>query len=84
MAASLEYVRKNVILPSYNYLADRFGFFGEDYTRLFWGTVAAYNCGAGNVSKAVAAGQEPDARTTGRDYSSDVRARALTLAQALA
>lgn len=84
LAASLEYVRKNVILPSYNYLADRFGFFGEDYTRLFWGTVAAYNCGAGNVSKAVAAGQAPDVRTTGRDYSSDVRARALTLAQALA
>ena len=84
LAASLEYVRKNVILPSYNYLADRFEYFGEDYTRLFWGTVAAYNCGAGNVAKAVAAGQEPDARTTGRDYSSDVRARALTLAQALA
>ena len=73
-----------MILPSYNYLADCFGFFGEDYTRLFWGTVAAYNCGAGNVSKAVAAGQDPDARTTGRDYSRDVRARALTLAQALA
>jgi len=84
LAASLEYVRQNVILPSYNYLADRFEYFGADYAQLFWGAVAAYNCGAGNVAKAVAAGHDPDARTTGGDYSSDVRARAASLREALA
>jgi soluble lytic murein transglycosylase-like protein len=73
-----------VILPSYNYLADRFEYFGEDYGRLFWGAIAAYNCGAGNVAKAVANGQDPDSRTTGRDYSWDVRRRALELMEALA
>jgi hypothetical protein len=83
LAASLEYVHHNVIIPSYNYLADRFGYFGENYVRLFWGVVAAYNCGMGNVAKAVAKGQDPDSRTAGGDYSADVRARALALKEAL-
>jgi hypothetical protein len=83
LAASLDYVRKNVIIPSYNYLADRFDLFGQDYVRLFWGTIAAYNCGPGNVDRALAVGQGPDSRTTGADYSSNVRSRALALIQAL-
>ena len=37
--------------------------------------VAAYNAGAGRVRSALAAGLSPDAVTTGRDYSSDVRRR---------
>ena len=83
LATSLAYVHRNVIIPSYNYLANRFGYFQEDYTKLFWGVVAAYNCGAGNVAKAVANGDDPDSRTTGHDYSQDVRARALALKETL-
>jgi hypothetical protein len=83
LASSLEYVRRNVILPSYNYLANRFGYFDSDFAKLFWGVVAAYNCGAGNVAKAVANGDDVDSRTTGHDYSADVRARALALKEAL-
>lgn len=83
LAASLAYVHRNVIIPSYNYLANRFGYFGANYVNLFWGVVAAYNCGAGNVAKAVANGDDVDSRTTGHDYSADVRARALALKAAL-
>lgn len=38
--------------------------------------VAAYNCGAGNVSKAIGSGRDVDFFTHGRDYSRDVLARA--------
>jgi LysM repeat protein len=37
--------------------------------------VAAYNCGAGNVKAALAAGQPVDLHTAGNDYSADVLAR---------
>ena len=83
LASSLAYVHRNVIIPSYNYLANRFGYFGANYANLFWGVVAAYNCGAGNVAKAVANGDDVDSRTTGHDYSADVRTRALALKEAL-
>lgn len=83
LASSLAYVHRNVIIPSYNYLANRFGYFDSDFAKLFWGVVAAYNCGAGNVAKAVANGDDMDSRTTGHDYSQDVRARALALKEAL-
>lgn len=83
LASSLAYIHRNVIIPSYNYLANRFGYFQEDYAKLFWGVVAAYNCGAGNVAQAVANGDDVDSRTTGHDYSADVRARALALKETL-
>ena len=38
--------------------------------------VAAYNCGAGNVGKALRRGLDVDAYTTGKDYSADVLKRA--------
>lgn len=38
--------------------------------------VAAYNCGTGGVAKALKAGLDVDARTTGHDYSRDVIERA--------
>ena len=38
--------------------------------------IAAYNCGRGNVSKALALGGDVDLYTTGHNYSSDVLARA--------
>jgi hypothetical protein len=84
LAASLDYVHRNVIIPSFNDLGDKcFGLLGEDYEALFWATVAAYNCGAGNVRKALEAGQGIDAKTTGKDYSRDVQARALVLKEAM-
>lgn len=39
-------------------------------------TVASYNAGPGNVIKAIRDGDDPDSRTTGRDYSRDVLDRA--------
>ncbi len=38
--------------------------------------IAAYNCGIGNVERAINAGEDVDARTTGRNYSQDVLRRA--------
>ena len=38
--------------------------------------VAAYNCGQGNVTKAINDGYDVDHYTTGRDYSTDVLGRA--------
>ena len=43
---------------------------------LIRGAVAAYNCGEGNVVKAVQAGQDVDSRTANHNYSSDVLNRA--------
>ena len=83
LAASLEYVHKNVIVPAFNYLGDYFSLFGEDYAALFRGAIAAYNCGPGNVRQAMEAGQDVDARTTGKDYSADVIERAMALKEAL-
>ena len=83
LAASLEYVHKAVIVPSFNYLGGHFELFGEDYDALFRDTIAAYNCGPGNVRRAMEVGQDVDARTTGRDYSADVLKRAAALKEVL-
>jgi hypothetical protein len=83
LAASLEYVHANVIIPSFNYLADYFALVGEDYERLFWAAIAGYNAGPGNVRKALEAGALPDSVTTGRNYSRDVKARALAFKEVL-
>jgi uncharacterized protein (TIGR02594 family) len=83
LAASLEYVHENVIIPSFNYLGDYFELVGEDYERLFWAAIAGYNAGPGNVRKALEAGADPDSVTTGRDYSRDVRAKAAAFKEVL-
>jgi uncharacterized protein (TIGR02594 family) len=83
LAASLEYVHANVIIPSFNYLGDYFDLVGEDYERLFWAAIAGYNAGPGNVRKALEAGADPDSVTTGRDYSRDVKGKAAALKEAL-
>lgn len=49
---------------------------GRDGPALAHAAAAAYNCGPGNVLRAIAAGQDPDARTSGKDYASDVHRRA--------
>ena len=84
LAASLEYVHKTVIVPSFNYLGEHcWEQVGEDYGALFRATVAAYNAGPGNVRKALEAGTGVDSLTTGRDYAKDVLARAKALYGAL-
>jgi len=45
--------------------------------------VAAYNCGPGNVRKALRNGESVDRHTTGHDYSADVLARHRFLAAAV-
>lgn len=51
----------------------------QDYLYHFDGNqryaLAAYNAGPGNVEKALAQGLDPDAYTTGKDYSRDVLQR---------
>jgi hypothetical protein len=42
---------------------------GEDLQRAI---TAAYNCGEGNVTKVLLAGQDVDTRTTGHNYSAEV------------
>jgi hypothetical protein len=80
LRSSLEYVHHNVMVPSFNYLGENcFESVKEDYGALFKATVAAYNCGPGNVRKALEAGTGVDSLTTGRDYAKDVLARAKAL-----
>lgn len=72
-AENIEYAA-DVWLDNYNYFCDHFDLI-EDNLALVWAATAAYNCGAGNVKKALTNGDDVDSRTTGRDYSADVRAR---------
>ena len=61
LAEKRAYIRKRLILGA------------DDELRA---TVAAYNCGQGNVLKVLARGEDVDARTTHKDYSRDVLDRA--------
>lgn len=84
LSASLEYVHANVIVPAFNTIGNYGEYFDDgkgaiDYAKLFWAAIAAYNCGVGNVLKALAAGDDPDSRTTGRNFSADVNATATAL-----
>jgi soluble lytic murein transglycosylase-like protein len=45
--------------------------------------LAAYNCGCGRVDRAIARYSDVDYYTTGRDYSSDVLARAERFVEAM-
>jgi hypothetical protein len=47
----------------------------DEFPRNLRAAVAAYNCGPGNVRKALLAGRDEDWFTTGRDYSADVLRR---------
>lgn len=64
----------DVWMDNFNYFCDHYDLI-QNNTRLIWAATAAYNCGAGNVIKALRVGADVDARTTGADYSADVRAR---------
>lgn len=72
-ATNIEY-GSDVWMENFNYFIDHFDLVGDN-AALVWAATAAYNCGAGNVKKSLQAGQSVDARTTGKDYSADVRVR---------
>lgn len=67
------YAIKSVLLPNYKYIKSRFSNRTEE--QLYWDAVAGYNCGAGNVRRALLQTGHRDSRTTGRDYSKDVHRR---------
>jgi hypothetical protein len=63
----------SVLATAVEFLRDRSSLTGN---RLLRAAVAAYNSGAGNVLRALAAGLDVDYYTAGRNYSSDVLDRA--------
>ncbi len=58
----------HVLALKRQYLARRV----DDLGLLERASIAAYNCGEGNVAKAIKNGEDIDSRTTGRDYSKAV------------
>jgi hypothetical protein len=70
--ANIEY-GCTVLSQSYNYLKRKTNLKGRELLRA---AIAGYNCGPGNVLKAVNAGLDVDYYTFGRDYSKDVLNRA--------
>jgi soluble lytic murein transglycosylase-like protein len=62
--------RANIMYGA-NYLARHYAEF-----RNWKHTASAYNAGAGNTRAALANGQDPDSRTTGKNYGQDVLNRA--------
>ena len=72
-ASNIEY-GADVWMDNFNFFCDHFDLV-EDNAQLVWASTAAYNCGAGNVKKSLLAGVGIDQRTTGHDYSADVRVR---------
>ncbi len=83
LGKTLDYIHRNIIIPDFNSLGDHFELEGENYAPLFKATLAAYNCGAGGVKKAMNAGADLDSLTTGHNYGSDVLARAQAFKEAL-
>lgn len=45
----------------------------HDTIKEIWAATAAFNCGAGNVRRALRAGRDVDHYTTGKNYSADIR-----------
>lgn len=70
--ANIMYAAK-VLTSSKAFIKQRFSLTPDNLLRA---TVAGYNCGAGNVSKALKRGLDIDFFTTGRDYGKDVLSRA--------
>ncbi len=70
--SNIEYGSK-VFSQSYSYLKNKTSLKGKELLRA---AIAGYNCGPGNVLKAVNAGLDVDYYTFGRDYSKDVLNRA--------
>ncbi|HLC15404.1 MAG TPA: peptidoglycan-binding protein [Thermodesulfovibrionia bacterium] len=62
-----------VLTDNRNFIAKKTSLQGEALLRA---AVAAYNCGAGNVLKAIQKGRDVDFFTAGRDYSKDTLNRA--------
>lgn len=75
---NVQYAIHNVLKPNLDFFTQK----GLQGDQLVSAAVAAYNAGPGNVWKAIQAGKSPDAVTTGRNYASDVLARAASAANA--
>lgn len=63
----------SVLVEARGFLRKRAALSGRGLLR---GALAAYNCGAGNVLRALRQGVDVDFYTAGRDYSQDVLDRA--------
>jgi hypothetical protein len=68
-----DYIIKAVLESSYLYLSRKFP--GRGPAKWTWDAVSAYNCGAGNVRRAIRRSKGRDAYTTGKDYAADVQRR---------
>lgn len=71
------YYGVKVLNESYDYLEKKTNLKDDD---LMAAAIAGYNCGAGNVIRSLKEGKSWDARTKGRNYSGDVLARSIELA----
>lgn len=65
-----------ILTGKYNYLNEHGGFDNLSDADAERASIAAYNCGEGNVLKVLRSGADIDSRTAGHDYSADVLARA--------
>ncbi len=81
-ATNIEFGVK-VLTGKYNYLNTHGGFNNLTDAQCEQASIAAYNCGEGNVLKVIRAGADIDRRTAGGDYSADVLARAEQFKEAL-
>ena len=61
-----------ILTGKYNYLAGQGLLDNLSEADAQRASVAAYNCGEGNVAKMLRSGQDVDTRTAGGDYSADV------------
>lgn len=71
---NVRYAVLNVLKLNHNWLFSKFPASDEEFRIRMM--LSSYNCGAGNVRKAVRAGLDPDFYTTGKDYAFDVLRRA--------
>jgi hypothetical protein len=71
---NIRYAIRAVLKPNWVMINRWWGERDESF-RIF-ALLSSYNCGLGNVRKAVRAGQSPEHFTTGRNYATDVLARA--------
>lgn len=71
--ANIQYAA-SVMSANLTYMSQKYSAFSKRMQLRL--SIAAYNCGAGNVNKAVKAGRDIDYYTAHRDYSRDVLSRA--------
>jgi membrane-bound lytic murein transglycosylase MltF len=65
-----------ILTDKYNYLNEHGGFDNMNQEEAEQVTIAAYNCGEGNMMRVIRNGEDIDNRTANKNYSSDVLDRA--------